>query len=379
MYPRLMRLARTTAALAALFLCGKAAAAPESLVVFRWSLPEQSIEDARFSADGRLVAFVTQMNVPDGIEAEEYDYAYGEGWLGLLAERAKREPRFQDPIVRAVDGSGREICAAGYGWSPDVRAPGPQLVYSEQVQPISLERRLADTLKGDRIVLYDCATKTTRILATPTTGYLDNPQFGPRAEVLFTYDDVVNGSYGGAVGLAAVPLGGGAPRAIVPPRVKDGFPWLVSGLARGPRELTFAVEEPLPQNGDEFMASDYKRTFYRYDLADARLAAAPQTAPRSKTSDEDAQPAPSPDGKFVLIAEPHENTDATRASLWTAGRKKRLVRLDPKGLLRAMFWSPDGSRFALVVTKLDDFSGRGVGKFHFLHDELIVYRTPKAP
>jgi hypothetical protein len=192
----------------------RAGAADDRAPILRWTAPNTQVHSVRFGPHGEL-AIVAAYLYPDGHLAETYSTRE----LAALRRRAKREPRFADPVIHVLAPDGKETCTVRYGWSPAVSPDGRAVAYQHQKRPITGLRALAETLAGDDIRIHDCSTGAGVVIAEPKTGYFGRPSFLPDGKhLVFSHEDAVSGAYGGPVGIGVAPRAPGAATVLVAPR-----------------------------------------------------------------------------------------------------------------------------------------------------------------
>src|SRR5580692_1747993 len=79
---------------------------------FMWSAPGGEILTPKFSPDGNFIVLVTRAYWPDGGDAE----GLPDSFFKKLADHAKADPRFDDPVIKVVALNGNVACEAQYGW-----------------------------------------------------------------------------------------------------------------------------------------------------------------------------------------------------------------------------------------------------------------------
>jgi hypothetical protein len=262
--------------LALLFAAGRLGGQAQSATKreFVWSAPGQEILAPRFSPDGEAIALVTRAHGSPESKAEEAN------------------PRFGDPVVKVIDAHGNVICQAKYGWRPSLSPDHRRVVFSEQVKPITGLRGLASPMEGNAIRMYDCETKQTLKIADPRVGYLSSPFFSAEGgSIIYTNNEAINGSMGGAVGISAFDLRRNRDTILldkktvptVPCRIGDStqskltafkcsslresgepipvsFPQIVYDISSLGNEVVALLGLPIPAAGDLFMSD-------RYDLS----------------------------------------------------------------------------------------------------------------
>lgn len=387
-----------------------------------WFSPGDEIDTARFSPDGAFVLLVTRSHWPDGHEAEGLPDAY----FKKLEEKKNQDPRFADPVIKLVSLSGSVVCEVRYGWNPSVSSDNKRIVLSEQVKPITGFRVLAEAQAGNGIRIFDCDTKQLSNVAVPENGYLDDPLFlAGEQSVLYTENEAVNGSYGGAVGLGLWnPSANEKPRPLskqtteaVPcppsssaeqtyaayacshiPQLTSAFPRLIQQVARADKDVLALVEMPIPAPGDVYLAREYevalvsvlpefrkilsfgKKSMGDLDEVGFQVVSGEQVLVFSqywKLLSVSGEPLPdpgpqnrmrksiySPDLKYYLCQNSDE--DPTRFLLYRTADGMKIFSMPKMASVFEAVWSPDSKHFAVIGLPV---AVRG-SKYH---DELDVY------
>jgi len=368
---------------------------------------------------------VTRGYSPDGCDAEGLPDSY----FKALEAKEKANPRFADPVIKVIDLRGNIACEVKYGWHPSLSRDSKRLVFSEQVKPITGLRALAATMEGNGIRMYDCASKQIVKIADPHTGYLDNPFFSPGGgSIMYTYDEAVNGAFGGAVGIsrfdlqqngeitlvdkktvAAVPCPparseGSRLEAILCSHLKNqpsSFSQIVYMVVPVGNDVVALLGTPLPAPGDMYMANSYDmslvsvypalRLVLSFGVRKAADKIAFQTVSGERIlifseywkaySLSTGKPLPdigpkntnlkstySPDLKYYLRAQAAQRDgEPDRFVLYRTADGKRLESLPRMARADEAVWSLDSSRFAIVGVPI-----AGAKPTHHV-EQLIVY------
>jgi hypothetical protein len=392
-----------------------------------WFQPESEIDAPQFTADGKFIALVSRVHWPDGVEAE----GLPDSFFKKLGERRRKDPRFADPVVRLIDLKGNQLCEIRYGSNPSVSPDGKKIAFSRQKKPISGLRRLAETLAGNDIQVFDFETKQTRTIAEPDSGYLDDPIFLPDGNsIVYTRNEAVNGAMGGSVGLERVDLADGHKEILVPKettpavpcppagssmsafqalmcsqpiKLSAAFPDLLLGFAMTDGHLLVLQGKPIPSAGDMYLATQYsislKSVFpERNDIlslgqaqrgwgtslqsgSDGRLMifwqywrpfslGARKWLLPTGPRNANMRSIYSPDMKYYLAAEPAEPAGLPdHFTLYKAGDGKKLAVLPKMADVYGATWSRDSKRFAFVGVPRGAFGAR-------YREDLTVYFIP---
>jgi hypothetical protein len=359
-------------------------------VISRWLAKNLELYDVTFSPDGTEIAFVQRSHWPDGHEAE----SVAASELTELKNRAKTEPRFNDPDVRlaAVSLQGSESVA--WGWAPAFSPDARKIAFARQKEPLTGRRVLASTLAGNEIAVYDRTSKAAAPVAVPARGHFASPSFTPDGvAIVFAYGDAINGSWPGGVGLGRVDLSTKQVRPLIAPAKEHGFPVLVGPAswvhghlltlvqrptsggvhlahsyavslldATGEPRILYTWKSPLPAGEAEYRPATsgvqvrdgrWKTLGLRTDQGHAHGASEPE----SPGADEESYP--SPDGaKRAVVREGSITIEDGRHST-------RRAEFAVAGQVAGMTWSVDGSRLAIVTTHLE-------ADERFVGDELTI-------
>lgn len=370
---------------------------------------------------------MTQTYWPDGGEAA----GLPDSFLGVLAAKAKTNPRFADPNVKVIGLDGRVVCEAQYGWNPTLSPDDKHIVFSDQLKPITGHRELAASESGNGIRLFDCEKKQTTKIADPRTGYFDEPFFSSDGtSVVYTQNEAVNGSYAGVVGISSFDLSQNREVSLLskktvaalpcPPIGSEGstrqslgcsqgqnlsssFPQIVFGLSLAGNDVIAMLGMPIPAPGDMYLASTYdvelvslvpeRRTVIA--LGKHNIEGEDQTAFQAvadgkvliysrywkvfslTTGQQLGDPGPrnarlkssySPDLKYYLSAEPEDGPD--RFVLYRTSDGKRVQNLRKMQIVYEAVWSSDSRRFAVTGVPI-----AGVSAMNHRED-LTVYSIP---
>jgi WD40-like Beta Propeller Repeat len=374
-------------------------AAPSKAVreSLRWSLPNSRIVSARFGPGGRL-AVVTEALYPDGHLAE----TYSKDELDRLQERAKREPRFADPVIRVLSPAGKETCTFGHGWSPALSDDGRFVTYENQKQPITGLRRVAEVLAGNGIRIHDCVTGEETTVAEPQSGHLAEPSFlADGQHIVFSYQEAINGSFTGGVGVGIATRKPGGARPLVAPRKQGKFWHLVSFVQAGP-SLVVLDARPRPKPGDVYLADRYDYQMWRawpeqgphhslgsrgeaeepfaLDAGNAKAVLVFDRGWRAFSIEagrlvDDAAVARLPSATtfstdFSLAAVLRPPDEANRVDIVSTRTKRKLFTYRrPRMMPGSVAWSDDGTRIAVVLYP--------AGEASRAPDQLVVLTLPK--
>lgn len=243
-----------------------------------WAALGQEILTPKFSADGNLIALATRAYVPDGGDAEGLPGSF----FKALEAKEKAEPRYADPVIKVIDLGGKVVCETRFGWNPSLSHDSKRVVFSEQVKPITGFRALASPMAGNAIRMYDCETKQLTKIADPKTGYFDSPFFSPNGgSIVFTEDEAVNGSFGGAIGVSRYDLRDSQEQSLVESRfvpavpcpstgpvsgsclgieaknLTTSFPQIIFEVAAEGDKVFALIGAPIPSPGDIYVAKNY--------------------------------------------------------------------------------------------------------------------------
>lgn len=220
-----------------------------------WSNPKHSIFNPTFSHSGRELAFVQQLHIPDGHEAEERE-SVAQSRLAKIATNK----RLADPIVSLLTLGSERVLQIDYGWNPAFSPNDRLLAYAFQQVPISGKRVLAQTLAGNPLRLYNRDTKKQKTIAVPTTGFLLEPAFANSSTLYYKMGAATNGAFGGAVGLRQYDLLSKRDSMLYAPRKNFGDSHLIGEVYPTPQGAGFLVW--LPQDRGYYMADEYAATLY---------------------------------------------------------------------------------------------------------------------
>jgi hypothetical protein len=395
-----------------------------------WSAPGGEILTPKFSTDGNFIVLVTRAYWPDGGDAE----GLPDSFFKKLADQAKADPRFDDPVIKVIALNGNVACEAQYGWNPSLSSDDKRLVFSEQVKPITGFRGLASPMSGNAIRMYDCGTRQLTRIADPHTGYLDTPFFSPDGgSVVFTENEAANGAFGGTVGIALFDLQQNREVTLVnkntvaavpcPPagskesgleafkcsqvnNLSSSFPQIVYDVSPVGNDVVALLGMPIPAPGDMYMTDNYdmslvsvlpmqrtvlslgKRKAESWDETTFQVISGEKVLIFSQywklfslsTGEALPQVGPkntklksiySPDLKYYLSPESAERGhNPDHFVLYRTSDGKRLESLRNMALAYGAVWSPQSNRFAIVGTPPD-----GLNAMHH-REELVVYSIP---
>jgi hypothetical protein len=397
---------------------------------FIWSAPGGEILTPKFSPDGNFIVLVTRAYWPDGGDAE----GLPDSFFKKLADHAKADPRFDDPVIKVVALNGNVACEAQYGWNPSLSRDDKRLVFSEQVKPITGFRGLASPMSGNAIRMYDCGTRQLTRIADPRTGYLDAPFFSPDGRsVVYTENEAVNGAFGGSVGIARFDLQQNREVSLVnkktvaavpcPPagskesgleafkcsqvnNLSSSFPQIVYDVSPVGNDVVALLGLPIPSPGDMYMTDNYdmslvsvlpvqrtvlslgKRKAESWDETTFQVISEEKVLIFSEywklfslsTGEELPQVGPkntklksiySPDLKYYLSPESAERgRDPDHFVLYRTADGKRLESLRKMALVNGAVWSSQSNRFAIAGVASD-----GLNAMRH-REELVVYSLP---
>lgn len=385
-----------------------------------WSAPGQEIATPQFSPDGNFIVLVTRAYWPDGANAE----GLPESFFNKLTAKAKADPRFADPVIKAIALTGKLVCEVQFGWNPSLSPDDKHVVFSEQVKPITGFRGLASPLAGNGIRMYDCGTKELTKIADPDTGYFANPFLSSDGgSIIYSQNEAVNGAFGGSVGIERFDLRENRKVVLVkkesvsavpcPPagssqpglcsretNLTGSFPQIVFHVAPVGGDLIALLGMPIPAPGDMYLSQDYdmnlvsvlpqqrtilslgKRRAESWDnttfqpASDGRILIFSQYWKLfSSTSGRPLEGLGSPNTKrksiyspdltYYLCAEPPD--DPNHFVLYRTADGKRLDSLPKMSAAYEAVWSPESNRFAIV-----DLPTATAGATHYA-EELVVY------
>jgi hypothetical protein len=391
-----------------------------------WSRPESEISSPQFSADGNFIVLVTRVHWPDGAEAEGLPDSFFE----KLEQRKRKDPRFADPVIRLIDLKGNQTCEIRYGSSPSVSPDNKSIVFSRQKNPISGLRPLAETLAGNDVQLFDCATNQARTIAQPDTGYLDDPLFlSDGKSIAYTQNEAVNGAMGGPVSVELADLTGThvdtllaketTPAVPCPPtgspesnreaflcsqriKLSTSFPNLLVHFAMADGGLLVLQGKPVPSPGDMYLASHYTMNLVSvfpekslvFSMGQVKMGnweVALQSAsggrvmifsqywkpfslqtrdwlPDMGPRNTDQRSVYSPDLRYYLAAEP-ATEEPNHVTLYDAATGKPVFTSAKTEAVYDITWSGDSKRFAVVVVPRHANAAA-------YREELVVYSIP---
>jgi hypothetical protein len=228
--------------------------APDAVTEYRWSEDNYEIYSPNVSpVDSDKIVFVRKFHEPDGHEAE----SFSESFFKKQERQHKKNPRMADPEVTMLERKGKQTKKIDWGWSPTFSPDGSLVAYSRQVSAITGKRALADTLRGNSLWLYDVNKRSTRFLANPPLGYVENPMFNELGtELAYSISDSVNGAWGGAVGLESINLSTNTKSTNVKPGKLHGLYILVSSASWYNGSTVSLLQ--VPASGGTYMADRYE-------------------------------------------------------------------------------------------------------------------------
>jgi hypothetical protein len=267
---------------------------------------------------------------------------------------------------------------------------------------------LAETLAGNDIAIHDCASGDDTVVAAPSSGNLAAPLFlSNDDQLLFAYDEAVNGAFEGHVGIGLTSRTGKVAQAIVPPR-KEGTFWHLIDFVRAGDAVIALDGTPRPGPRDTYLAQEYQhevwcawpktcgrseRTGVGRTLRDSEteVSLAPGVAGGALVFDGGwrgystatgrlepsgfVRPFPttsrfSPGLDRVAVFAPED--EPTRLDVVATKSGRVLATHRRKGLSPALVeWAPDGKRIAVVFRPSDESSRAS--------DLLVVVSAPGQP
>lgn len=371
-----------------------------------WSRPESEIQSVRFSNDGRSILIVTRVHWPDGDEAE----GLPESFFANLERRKSEDPRFADPVIQLIDVTGQTVCEVRYGINPALSDDSKKIAYARQKKPLTGMRSLAETMAGNDIQIFNCDTKKTESIATPSSGYLDTPEFvADDSSVLYTVNEAVNGAMGGPVSVQRVDLQTGktetlldkqntpavscsAPDQSKTPlqkmmceqnvKLSTSFSDLLFGFGVADGSAIVFQGKPIPAPGDMYLASRYSIALHALapipdellsfgevemnKLGDLSLQPISKSTaliftgywrpfslekktwlPELGPKNKRAKSVYSPDLRYYALAEPAE--EPTHFVVYRSSDGIKLFSSLPIAGVFAMTWSRDSSKLAVVA------------------------------
>lgn len=324
--------------------------------------------------------------MPDGHEAE----SYGEKEIAAMDAKQKKDPRWNDPEIAIVAIPKGSVEKVDYGWNPISSKDDSRVFYSHQNKPITGKRVLAETQSTNEICAYDKLTKKISVLAKPTKGYFDQPLLSPDGRWLaYEICDVVNGAYGGCVGLGLIDLSNGKNKIPLKPAEHHKLPDLIRSPFWAQDQLV-AVRE-IPKRPGTYMSDAYEKEIVNCtDTAkviykskakseDAEFKARLSSDNQVDIVDDDKHlrldaktgkttPAPkgsadsylSPDKKFRVVQ--NDNIEIQDAKTGKVILKmRRPADSSAEGCLDPQFiWSADSSMLAMIIDKAKNKNGSQV-------------------
>ncbi len=351
-----------------------------------WSAPNTEISSASFFKNGKSILICRRAHMPDGHEAE----AYGEKEIIAMDARAKKDPRWNDPEVVSISIPQGKAEKIDFGWNPVSSRDDSRVFYSSQKTSITGKRVLAKTQEMNEICAYDNLTKKISVLAKPAKGYLDTPMLSPDGRSLaYEICDVVNGDYGGCVGLGLIDLSTGKFKAGVKPAEHHKLPDLIRTPFWAEDQLIAVREIPLKPgvymsdayakeivnctNGVKVLykskansEADFKAKLSSDNMIEVfddekHLKLDTKTGKQIRIEDRRTPPyIYSPDKKFRILQTDNIEVQAVKTG-------KVIVKLknpvDPSAdgcLDPQLIWSADSSMLALIVDKAKNVKGQMV-------------------
>ena len=371
-----------------LLLLAPAYVAAEDKPLWTWHEPATELYSPSFSKNGEELTLVRKRHIPDGHEAEEHPQAeLKKGFEGI-----DKNERYADPEVVIVKVGTKVASRVDWGWAPAFSPDGQQVVYAYQKKPISGFRVLAETLAGNDIRIFRRDGKGITTLATPASGYLSDPIFAPDGmHVVYSLGDATNGAWGGNVGIGRVSIDGKNNEILYPALKEFGLFHLI-----GPKQ--YVGTRLVALRSKPTSAGTYIANSYSYELLDLgpptkvvyawtdhesnerpqgfgasadgtllvydhgwRQVGTKMKRARNPSTDDDPGIL-SPDGRTIAVVE------SSDLNLRDRETQKPLKAIKVKGEIRAVAWSHDSHRVAVVSTRYKD-----AGQEIFDHDEIAIF------
>jgi len=223
---------------------------PKVTKYFEWYKKNYIIQNPCFAHSESEILFVRQFYIPDGHEAEGRDQ-----YVESLLLKAEEEKRFADPVVSLIQLKTKKLTEIDYGWSPAFSSDDKKIIYSYQTVPISGKRVLAETLKGNKIKMYDRLSKKYEIVASPQQSFLLDPIFVDSSTIIYKVGDAVNGAYGGGVGFNEINISTKKINSLYTKRKNHGLYNLVGDIYQTTKGIYYTVY--IPQDSSTWMANNY--------------------------------------------------------------------------------------------------------------------------
>jgi dipeptidyl aminopeptidase/acylaminoacyl peptidase len=293
-------------------------------ISWRWHRPATELYGPVFHPLAKDIAIVTKAHWPDFHDAESYP----DSFFSSLEKRKESEPRFADPTIVLLEDRGKSERTIDWGWEPAFSPDGHLLAYAFQKRPLTGLRTLAKTMEGNSIRISrisDGATKGEDAVV-PEFGYLSRPRFNPKGSMLaFSQNDAVNGAYGGKVGWGEVPV------------QFDKFPFIKPKLKE--------FDERYKQVQSFFQSPpDITADPKRFLAQSKRIREVLDDLPKEPSL---TNKVPNGDHQTFLTA--HDGMVVLEGK---DGTQKGQLRV--KGEIREFAWSPDSTRFAMIVSVTND-------------------------
>lgn len=305
-------------------------------IAWKWHKPTTELYGPAFHPLSKKVVLVTKAHWPDFHDAESYQ----ESFFSSLKKRKKSEPRFADPNVIILGIEGKSTKNIDWGWDPTFSPDGNLLAYAFQRNPLTGYRRLAKTMESNNIRISSDEKKGIDVVM-PGFGYLSRPRFNSEGSALmFSQNDAVNGAWGGKVGCGEVSVR------------FDRFPIINPDLKEFDdryKKVQSIFQSPPDIEADPMKFMAQAKEFNRV------LAELPKEPSLTKK-------VPNSESQLFLTADNHkvvvEKKDGTQ-----------IGQLKVKGIIRELVWSPDSTRFAMIVS----FTNPKLNNV-FDHDELYIIK-----
>jgi len=225
---------------------------------FQWYEKEHIINDMDFDVKGENIAIVKEFEIPDGGDA------FGrEKYIESIYKKIEENERFADPIVCIINLITKEMKEIDYGNEIRFSLDDNKIVYTHQVKPSSGLRKLAETLKGNTINIYDKESSLIETLAIPENNFLMNPQFIDIQNVIYQIGDAVNGAFGGGVGINKINVENKEVEIICPVEKNHQLFNIIGDVTLKNEKIFYILN--IPQDDGTYMASEYRQLLKKDD------------------------------------------------------------------------------------------------------------------